>query len=221
MTKEIDLLKNYEILYDTFGPQGWWPADSPLEVIVGAVFTQNTSWKNVEKAIFKLKQENLLTLNKLVDIEQDKLAMFIKSVGYYNIKAKRLKNLISEIYRNFKKIEEVKKLDLIDARRFLLGINGIGYETADSILLYALEYPIFVIDTYTLRWLERLNIKFSGNKKEIYHKSQDFFMKNLPNETELFKEYHALIVKLGKEFCKKKPDCKECPFLVKAQQHFL
>ncbi|AWB11074.1 DNA-3-methyladenine glycosylase III [Thermodesulfobium acidiphilum] len=217
MTKEIDLIKSYRILYDFLGPQGWWPADTPLEVAVGAILTQNTSWQNVEKAIFNLKQKKLMNLNALVEINPDELAMFIKPAGYYNIKSKRLKNFVSKIYKNFKTIEEIKKLELIEARRFLLGINGIGYETADSILLYALEYPIFVIDTYTLRWLERFNIKFSGNKRVIYHKSQDFFMKNLPNETRLFKEYHALIVKLGKEFCKKKPNCKKCPFFIKAQ----
>ncbi|PMP86389.1 MAG: endonuclease [Thermodesulfobium narugense] len=217
MTKEIDLIKSYRILYDFLGPQGWWPADTPLEVAVGAILTQNTSWQNVEKAIFNLKQKKLMNLNALVEINPDELAMFIKPAGYYNIKSKRLKNFVSKIYKNFKTIEEIKKLELIEARRFLLGINGIGYETADSILLYALEYPIFVIDTYTLRWLERFNIKFSGNKRVIYHKLQDFFMKNLPNETRLFKEYHALIVKLGKEFCKKKPNCKKCPFFIKAQ----
>jgi len=213
--KEVDLLKNYETLYSFFGPQGWWPADTPLEVVVGAVLTQNTSWQNVESAIHKLKQERLLDFKALVSIEQDELARFIKSSGYYNIKAKRLKNLIIEIYKNFQDIEEIRNLSLQDARNFFLGINGIGYETADSILLYALEYPIFVIDAYTLRWLERFNIKFYGNKRCRYHQSQNFFMKNLPNDAELFNEYHALIVRLGKEFCKKKPYCKGCPFSIK------
>lgn len=216
INKRIDLLENYKILYSFFGPQGWWPADSPLEVVIGAILTQNTSWQNVEKAIFNLKQNNLINLIALIEIDQVELARLIKPSGYYNLKAKRLKNLLLEIHKNFHSIEEMKKLSLNEARNLLLGIKGIGYETADSILLYALEYPTFVIDTYTLRWLERLNIKFFGNKKNRYHQSQTLFMKNLPNDIKLFKEYHALIVKLGKEFCKKRPKCSECPFFIKA-----
>lgn len=216
MSKQnIDFLKTYEILYNFFGPQGWWPANTPLEVVVGAVLTQNTSWQNVEKAIYNLKKEKLLEFKALVDIEQNELAGLIKPSGYYNIKAKRLKNLIIEIYKNFHNIEEVKKLDLQAARNFLLNINGIGCETTDSILLYALGYPIFVIDNYTLRWLERFNIKFSGSKRDRYHQAQDLFMKNLPNDPKLFNEYHALIVRMGKEFCKKKPECIGCPFVIK------
>ncbi|MEO1783518.1 endonuclease III domain-containing protein [Thermodesulfobium sp. 4217-1] len=214
--KDIDLLKNYEILYNFFGPQGWWPADSPLEVIVGAVLTQSTSWQNVERAIINLKKEGLLDFEALVNVEQDKLAMLIKPSGYYNIKAKRLKNLIIEIHKNFQDLEDIKKLSMEDARNFLLKINGIGCETADSILLYALGYPVFVIDAYTLRWLERFHIKFSGSKRDRYHQSQALFMKNLPKDSKLFNEYHALIVRMGKEFCKKVPNCKGCPFYIRA-----
>ncbi|MDY6856881.1 MAG: endonuclease III domain-containing protein [Thermodesulfobacteriota bacterium] len=207
--KARELMLIYQRLYDSFGPQSWWPADSPFEVIVGAILTQNTSWENVEKAIAKLKEDRLLTPEGLFNIEESLLAKAIRSSGYYNMKAKRLKSFISFLFGEFKGdlsimfSEEVESL-----REKLLSVNGIGPETADSILLYAGHKPIFVIDAYTKRVFSRHNL-VSANAG--YYETQDFFMKNLPKDERLYNEYHALIVYLGKNYCKRKQNCLDCP----------
>jgi endonuclease-3 related protein len=200
----------YKKLYSYFGPQYWWPQETAFEVIVGAILTQNTSWLNVEKAINNLKVNKLLTPLKLYRVSHKRLASLIKSAGYYNIKAKRLKEFLNFFFKFYQ--GSLKKLSLIDTqdlRRQLLSVNGIGQETADSILLYALNKPVFVIDAYTKRILSRHRfIKDSAAYGEI----QDLFMKNLKADVKLFNEYHALLVRLGKEFClKNKPRCDICP----------
>ncbi len=203
------LLDIYSTLYNHFGPQNWWPGDTPFEVAVGAILTQNTNWGNVEKAITNLKSKKVLTAEKLNNMSHEKLASLIRPAGYFNIKAKRLKNFLSFLTNHYNgSMKRMSKNDVTALRQDLLNVNGIGPETADSILLYALDKPVFVIDAYTKRILERHNIV----PGEItYHELQELFHNNLPRNLKLFNEYHALFVMLGKDYCKPKPKCSECP----------
>lgn len=200
----------YKRLYAYFGPQHWWPADSGFEVMVGAILTQNTSWANVEKAIGNLKQKKLLAPRKLYRLPREKLAALIKPAGYFNIKTKRLKNFLDFFLKTYKgNLKKMAPLDSASLRQELLGVNGIGPETADSILLYALHKPVFVIDAYTKRILLRHRLI---REDADYDEIQNLFMQNLKDKLNLFNEYHALLVRLGKEFClKKKPRCQICP----------
>lgn len=201
--------KTYEALFKEFGPQKWWPGDSPFEVIVGAILTQNTNWGNVEKAIHNLKI-NLkpFSPSNLHKLSQKRLAQLIRPAGYFNVKAKRLKNFMNFFFDEYDgQIEKMKKEEIYVLRQKLLGVNGVGPETADSILLYALEKPIFVIDAYTKRFLYRHNMI---PKDMDYHDVQKYFEGNLKRDRKLFSEYHALIVKLGKDFCKPSPRCEDC-----------
>ncbi len=203
------LKKIYRRLFKAFGPQDWWPGDSPFEVIVGAILTQNTNWGNVEKAISNLKKAYCLSINSLHKISHARLAQLIKPSGFFNLKAKRLKNFVSFLVLEYKgKLSLMKKQDVFLLRSQLLRINGIGQETADSILLYALDKPIFVVDAYTKRIFSRHNIV---GREDTYQEVQDVFMLGLKKECHLYNEYHALIVKLAKEFCKVKPHCEGCP----------
>ncbi|MEM4245493.1 MAG: endonuclease [Candidatus Nanoarchaeia archaeon] len=190
-----DILEIYNILLEKFGNQGWWPVtdkrNRQFEIVVGAILTQNTSWKNVEKAIKKLKENNMLTKQAIINTDTKQLAKLIRSSGYYKQKAKKLRE-----FANFKK--EI-------TRENLLSIWGIGDETADSILLYAYNEPYFVIDAYTKRIFQRL-----GYKQSTYKELQELFTKNLPKDIKIYKEYHALLVRLAKENCKKIPECKTC-----------
>lgn len=200
----------YRRLRSSFGGQRWWPADTPFEVMVGAILTQNTSWLNVEKAISNLKSHNLLRPHKLSKLPLKRLASLIRPSGYYNIKAKRLKSFLKFFIGNYggdiKKMRETKPLFL---REQLLCVNGIGPETADSILLYALDMPFFVVDAYTKRVLLRHGLIEEGAS---YGEVQKLFTQNIKKEVKLFNEYHALLVKLGKEYClKNKPKCDICP----------
>ncbi len=200
----------YEKLYANFGPQHWWPAETAFEVIVGAVLTQNTAWANVEKAIINLKENKLLTPHKLYQLPQKKLALLIKPAGYYNIKAKRLKEFLKFFFKNYElNIKKMSRMPVLTLRQQLLGVHGIGPETADSILLYALNKPLFVVDAYTKRVLGRHKLIPENTG---YALVQDLFMKNLEKDTLLFNEYHALLVRLAKDFClKNKPRCIICP----------
>ena len=206
------LKKSYNKLLKTFGPQHWWPGDTPFEVIVGAILTQNTAWTNVEKAIHNLKKAKLLTPGKLHDLSQDEIAKYIRPAGYFNIKAKRLKHFLNYLFDNYggnlKKMFK-KRTDAV--RRELLSVNGIGPETADSILLYAGNHPVFVVDAYTKRIFSRHQVVKADAE---YHDIQELFMKNLPHDVKMFNEYHALIVKAGKDFCRtRKPLCSRCPLM--------
>ena len=196
-------------LLNHFGPQQWWPGETELEVIVGAVLTQNTNWKNVEKAILNLKERGLLSPERLNAISVSELAQLIRPAGYYNIKAKRLKNLI-DFLRECYELDLTRLLneetDIL--RQELLSVNGIGPETADSILLYAAEKPVFVVDAYTHRILRRHGMT---DEQTDYHELQSLFMDHLPEDLSLFNEFHALIVKTGKEYCRRKPLCHLCP----------
>lgn len=210
MTDQVNEI--YRRLYDHFGPQHWWPGETKLEITVGAVLTQNTKWQNVEKAIANLKENNLLSLPALTKIPIDILAQNIKPSGYYNLKAKRLKNLVTAIGSEDEDLAKFFATDCDTLRQNLLDIKGIGPETADAIILYAAAKPIFVIDAYTHRILLRHNLIW---EESDYHEMQELFMSSLPEEVELYNEYHALLVKLGKEFClKKKPKCESCPLAV-------
>lgn len=200
----------YKKLYKYFGPQHWWPADSSFEVMVGAILTQNTNWQNVEKAIINLKRKGLLEFSRACKVPVPKLALLIRPSGYYNIKAKRLKCLLEFIRKSYRgNLKKMSSRDTRQLRAELLGVHGVGCETADSILLYALNKPVFVVDSYTKRILLRHALI---SKDAGYEEVQNLFMQNLKNDVKLFNEYHALLVRLGKEFClKRRPKCKICP----------
>lgn len=203
------LVKIYATLFDAFGPQQWWPGDTPFEIAVGAILTQNTNWGNVEKAINNLKHKKCLSANTLHKMSHKQLASLIKPAGYFNIKAKRLKNFMDFLAINFKSsMNRMKSEDTNVLRERLLDVNGIGPETADSILLYALDKPIFVIDAYTKRVLGRHKL---ASEKADYHELQELFHNTLPMDLKLFNEFHALFVMVGKDYCKPKPRCSGCP----------
>ncbi|OAG27203.1 endonuclease III domain-containing protein [Thermodesulfatator autotrophicus] len=200
----------YQKLFDRFGPQGWWPAETPFEVCVGAILTQNTNWQNVERAIANLKERDLLYPQALYKTPVEDLANLIKPAGYFRIKAKRLKNFVEFLVEEYQgKLETLFSSGLKEAREKLLSVKGIGPETADSMLLYAGNLPIFVIDAYTRRILCRHGL---AHEDMSYDDLQELFMKNLPEDVNLFNEYHALLVACGKNFCRpKNPLCEECP----------
>lgn len=203
------LLRYFNKMYNHFGPLNWWPGDSPFEVMVGAVLTQNTSWSNVEKAISNLKQKGYLDPYKILDLSLKELAEIVKPSGFFNVKAKRLKSLIYFFVEEYDAdIRKMLKDDLFSLRKKLLSVNGIGKETADSILLYALNKPIFVIDAYTKRIFSRHGII---SEEMDYDDLQSFFMRHLPQDVSLYNEYHAQIVLTGKTYCRKKPLCEKCP----------
>jgi len=210
MQKRDILLKIYKSLYNYFGPLNWWPGDTPFEIMVGAILTQNTSWSNAEKAINNLKKENLLEPRKLYRINQEGLAQLIKPSGYYNIKAQRLKNFVNLFVNDFEgSAEKMFSGDGRELRKKLLKVNGIGPETADSILLYAGKKVFFVVDAYTKRIFSRHKLI---SKDSTYYQIQEFFNQNLDRDVELFNEFHAQIVMLGKTICtSKNPDCAKCP----------
>jgi len=210
MRKRNILLKIYNSLYDFFGPLNWWPGDTPFEIMVGAVLTQNTSWSNVEKAINNLKKENLLEPWKLYRINRKELAQLIKPSGYYNIKARRLKNFLNLFVNDFEgSAEKMFSGDSGELRKKLLKVNGIGPETADSILLYAGNKLFFVVDAYTKRIFSRHKLI---SEDASYHQIQEFFSQNLDRDVKLFNEFHAQIVMLGKTICtSRNPNCAKCP----------
>jgi len=202
-------MEMFHLLSNHYGPRNWWPADTELEVMIGAVLTQNTNWKNVEKAIENLKDKRLLSIEALHHVSVHELAQDIRPAGYYNIKARRLKNLIDFIFNRYGgNLRSLLEDETLSLRQGLLSINGIGPETADSILLYAASRPIFVIDAYTHRILNRHGMIA---EQTTYQEMQEMFMDNLPEDPWLFNEFHALIVETGKDYCRKKPSCDQCP----------
>ena len=203
-------LQVYNRLLKAFGPQHWWPGDSPFEVMVGAVLTQNTNWQNVEKAIANLRQSDLLEPRALYDVPVEELEELIRPAGYYRVKARRLRSLLEFlIHRYDGSLEAMFSTSLDTLREELLGVHGIGPETADSILLYAGGLPAFVVDAYTYRIFSRHGwIGFDTD----YHAIQEYIQSGLADDAALFNEYHALLVHLGKHYCRKRgPKCAACP----------
>jgi endonuclease-3 related protein len=199
----------YQRLYEHYGPQHWWPGESPFEVMVGAVLTQATNWKNVERAIQNLREAGLLDPERLRRAHVEELAELIRPAGYYRQKARRLHNLLEMIHRRYGgSLEAMFAADQQTLRRQLLEVNGIGPETADSILLYAAHRPSFVVDTYTARVLKRHGwIEPDAD----YHALKEFCESHLPREVPLYNEFHALLVRVGKEHCGTRPHCEHCP----------
>lgn len=220
----------FERMLARYGGQRWWPADTPFEVMVGAVLTQATSWANVELAIARLKEAGALSPSAIRGLDAAELAVLIYSSGFHNIKARRLKALakfIGDAYGD--NIDTMREADCDTLRRELLALNGIGEETADAVLLYALDKPVFVVDAYSRRLTERLGIAPQSQSYGAHQRlfmdnlphdralfadnlSQDtaLFADNLPKDTTLFAEYHALIVEHGKQACRKIPQCDRC-----------
>ncbi len=210
MKKQQHLLNFYQTMSSRLGPSNWWPGESPFEISVGAILTQNTNWKNVEQAILNLKSRNLLDPEKMFFMNDEQLAQLIRPAGYFRIKTTRLKNFLLFLYNecgfNFSILE---KMDLEKLRTKLLEVKGIGPETADSIILYALNKPSFVVDAYTQRILNRHGII---HEDADYNEIKELFTSCLPEDVTLYNEYHALLVRVGKSWCRKKtPVCNQCP----------
>jgi len=207
--KRERLLEIFQTLLEALGPRGWWPADSPFEVIVGAILTQNTAWKNVEKAIQNLKARNLLSPEAIEASSKEELAQWIRPAGYFNQKAQRLKDFVHFLMKEYEgDLEKMARAPLDKLRKQLLSIRGIGPETADSILLYALNKPSFVVDAYTFRIFARHGW---WNDPPRYEEMRRAFLDHLPEDVDLFNEFHALLDYVGHHFCRKQPNCEECP----------
>ncbi|MFH1783378.1 MAG: endonuclease III domain-containing protein [bacterium] len=198
----------YNKLFDHFGPQNWWPADSAFEVIVGAILTQNTNWVNVEKAIEALKKDNLLSPEAISKVPLQKLEKAIRSSGFYRQKARRLKYFTSYLKKNYNlNMKTFICTGKEKLRKELLSLSGIGPETADSIILYAAGKPSFVIDAYTKRMCKRIG----ATNISDYEPLKGFFESSLPRNVKLYNEFHALIVVFVKNYCRVKPLCGKCP----------
>jgi endonuclease-3 related protein len=202
------LTELYRLLFAFHGPQHWWPADSPFEVIVGAILTQSAAWSNVEKAILNLKNAGALSPDAIRDLPPEELGRLVYPSGYYNAKALKLKAFAGYLRDSHQdSLDSLFSLDVPKLRNDLLAVHGVGPETADSIILYAGRKPVFVIDAYTQRIIDRLGLAPEGKDYSDY---QRLFMENLPVDEQLFNEYHALLVRHGKEVCKKAPLCDGC-----------
>ncbi len=210
MAQMREMLHNlYDQLWQAFGPQGWWPGDTPFEVALGAILTQNTNWTNVARVIADLKSDGFLDAKVLRAMPEAELARRLQPAGYYNLKARRVKNFLDFFaHRHQDSMDLMAQGDLEALRSDLLTIKGVGPETADSILLYALHKPTFVVDAYTFRILSRHQLVVDSLS---YEELRRLFMDHLPPDVNLFQEYHALLVRLGKEYCRPRPKCAECP----------
>ena len=204
------LQKYYSVLFEVLGPQGWWPGKTPFEVCVGAILTQNTAWVNVERAIENLRREELLTPGALEKVSSVKLAQLIRSSGYFRQKARKLKAFMRFLRKEYGgSLPKMFRTPTAELRKKLLGVPGIGPETADCILLYAGGHPVFVVDAYTRRIFERHGL---ADSRQRYDDLRTFFESKLRREASLFNEYHALLVRVGKNWCRaKNPRCEECP----------
>ncbi|BBD08036.1 endonuclease III domain-containing protein [Desulfovibrio ferrophilus] len=210
MNRETLLTSIYQSMLDALGESHWWPADTPFEMTVGAILTQNTNWKNVERAIDNLKAAGALNPDTMAALAPDELAELIRPSGYFRVKAQRLQGLIAFLHDQCDgDISLLSNRDLGELRPMILSIKGVGPETADSILLYALNQPSFVVDAYTRRILSRHGLLPEDTH---YEEVREFFMDVLPPDPAMFNEYHALLVRVAKEFClKKAPQCEGCP----------
>lgn len=209
MRKTKALLQIYQKMFDALGPRHWWPGETPFEVIIGAILTQNTNWSNVEKAIKNLKTAGKLSPEGMYELSVTELAELIRPSGFFNVKAKRVKAFINWLFSRYEgNLSKMFAQDLQALRGELLSVKGIGPETADSILLYAGNMPTFVVDAYTHRIFSRHELI---PEESTYDEMKSFFEENLPEDVQLFNEYHALIVNIGKTFCKTKKVCEPCP----------
>ena len=205
------LLDVYGRLYAAYGPQRWWPGETPFEVIVGAILTQSAAWTNVEKAIANLKAAGALSPEGLARLDDGELARTVYPAGYFNAKARKLKAFVEMLWARFGgDLERMLAAPVTELRPLLLATHGIGPETADAILLYAAGRPVFVIDAYTRRLFTRLAV---APDRDTYDAWQALFARNLEPDAPLFNEYHALIVRHGKERCRRLPVCDGCPLL--------
>ena len=217
----VELPEIYKTLHEKFGHQNWWPGDTPFEIMVGAILTQNTAWTNVEKAIQNLKKAGALSARAMHQMPEKKLAGLIRPSGYFNVKARRLKNFVDFFVSEYGgSISKMKREDGVVLRQKLLAVKGIGPETADCILLYAAGKTFFVVDAYTKRIFSRHKLHHEEKNRELfsrlsqmdYHAWQQIFSRNLPQNAPLFNDFHAQIVHLGKHFCRpSKPICQGCP----------
>lgn len=203
------LRQAYDRLLAHYGPQHWWPAQTPFEVLVGAILTQNTNWKNVERAIGNLREAGVLQPHALYELPLEELAELIQPAGYFRLKAKRLKNLLRLLVEQYDgSLEAMFATDRESLRTQLLSVNGVGPETADSILLYAGQIPTFVVDTYTHRVLARHGwIDFDADYQSI----KEHFESTLEPDVALYNEFHGLLVRVGNEHCRKTANCQGCP----------
>lgn len=200
----------YRRLYRAYGPQGWWPGEGPFDVVVGAILTQSTAWRNVELAIARMKEANLWSLEAIHCSSEGDLAETIRPSGYYNAKARKLKAFAAHVYRQSAgDLDALLAQELETLRPQLLSIHGIGPETADDILVYAAGKPSFVIDAYTRTILQRMNIT-PPDGCETYDAYQSLFHRALPSDAALFNEYHALLDEHAKRACTKTPRCPDC-----------
>jgi endonuclease III related protein len=199
----------YDAMFAAYGPQHWWPAKTPTEVVIGAILTQNTAWKNVERAIENLRLAGALDWQVLHDMPQEQLAELIRPAGTFNVKARRLRAFIDWLWERFDgSLNRMFRTSLHTLREELLSISGIGRETADAILLYAGGLPTFVVDAYTARILFRHRLM---DESADYDEVKDLIQSNLPDDPQLFNEYHALLVQIGKVHCRPRPRCEGCP----------
>jgi endonuclease-3 related protein len=203
------LMEMYDAMLARFGHRGWWPGDGSLEICIGAILTQNTNWRNVEKAIANLRAANCMSVLAIRAASQADLAELIRPAGYFNVKAKRLKNFIAAVHESFgDDVEGFLDRDISTLRAELLSINGIGRETADSIILYAARKPAFVVDTYTVRILLRHRLI---SIEADYESVKELFETYLVEDVELWNDFHAQLVAVGKNFCRPTARCTDCP----------
>lgn len=209
-TRTAEMLNRfYETLYAAYGPQHWWPGQTPTEVIIGAILTQNTAWRNVERAIEQLQQAGALDFQVLRDMPVENLAELIRPAGTYQVKARRLKGFVQWLWDHYGgDLDRMFATSLPSLREELLSVSGIGRETADAITLYAGNLPTFVVDAYTARILCRHGLI---DREADYEEIKDTFESNLPADAMLFNEYHALLVQVGKLHCRPRPRCEGCP----------
>jgi endonuclease III related protein len=204
-SKKLKLKGIYNNLVRAFGFQNWWPADTAFEVCVGAILTQNTAWTNVKKALGNLKQKRLMTATAILSAPESEVREAIKPAGFFNQKTRYLVNFCRFLSEH--PLKELRKTGTAECRRLLLSVKGIGKETADSILLYALDKPVFVVDAYTKRIFSRMGFV---KKDAGYDELQKYFHDNLEPDVTLYKDFHAQIVMLAKTSCRKKPSCRDC-----------
>lgn len=210
--KRDELLEIYRLLRESFGHRNWWPADSAFEVVIGAILTQNVSWKNASRAIDGLKQASMLDPVALHDSAAEDIAPLIKPSRFYNMKALKVKNFMDFYFKEYgcdMGSMFAESPDIL--RKKLLAIKGLGQETVDSILLYACDMPAFVVDAYTKRIFQRYGI---FKKEPSYEEVRRYFTENLPEDVALYNDFHAQIVHLGNSICKTRPLCGSCPIAV-------